>query len=75
MNYRNRSPRCSHGFARDLVRCPVCDASAYSTYSHSSHLGTEQTPAYHRQEARARRLESKTAYGYQSPRRIGGSGG
>lgn len=28
MNYRNRSVRCRHGFARDLVRCPECDPPA-----------------------------------------------
>ncbi len=25
MNYRNRGPRCEHGFCREVVRCPVCD--------------------------------------------------
>lgn len=78
MKYRNRSPRCRHGFARDIVRCPTCDASSYSHYSHSSHLGTEQTDEYRTPRARGRCPdvpESRSAYGYQSPRRIGGSHG
>jgi len=44
MKYRNRSARCAHGFARDLVRCPTCDN--VSQYAHAGVKGNDYAAGY-----------------------------
>ncbi len=67
MKYRNRSVRCEHGFARDLVRCPACDD--VSQYAHAGVKGNDYAVGYRRPlvaTKRTRQPTAKRAYGYAS---------